>query len=72
MLEPRNKEGKAIIMEFKVYNPDRDKSMEAAVQTALKQIEDKKYAQALVDRGVTSEQISKYGFVFDGKKVLIG
>lgn len=72
MLEPRNKGDKAFILEFKVYNPKKEKSMEDAVQTALQQIEDKKYAQTLVDRGIAEGQIFKYGFVFDGKKVLIG
>ena len=72
MLEPKDKEGKAIILEFKVYNPKKDKTMEDAVQTALQQIEDKKYVQVLVDRGIAPDKILKYGFVFEGKNVLIG
>lgn len=73
MLEPRDKtEDNAIIIEFKVRNPKREKTLEDSLQVALKQIEDKKYAEMLVERGVQQDRIRKYGFVFDGKEVLIG
>jgi hypothetical protein len=38
----------------------------------LKQIDDKKYSQILIEHGVSPEHIRKYGFAFEGKKVLIG
>lgn len=72
MLKPRNKEDNAIILEFKVYDPDDEGSLGDTVKAALKQIEDKNYKSALVAEGIGEEQIRKYGFGFEGKKVLIG
>jgi hypothetical protein len=71
MLEPLGKED-AIIIEFKVYNPRIEKSMEDTLKSALNQIESKNYAQTLINRGIAPERIRRYGFVFEGKKVLIG
>lgn len=72
MLEPKKEELDAIIIEFKVFNPRRDNSLEDTVQAALLQIEEKKYAQTLVAKGISEERIRKYGFAFEGKDVLIG
>lgn len=72
MLEPKNKEEVAIIIEFKVFNTRRDKSIEDTVQAALQQIEDKNYEADLIARGVPKENIRKYGFAFRGKEVCIG
>lgn len=60
------------MIEFKVFNPRRDGSLEETVQAALLQIEEKKYAQALVEKGIPVDKIRKYGFAFEGKEVLIG
>ena len=38
----------------------------------IAQIEEKKYEAILLDKGFIKEQIYKYGFAFEGKKVLIG
>lgn len=46
--------------------------LKATVQAALKQIEEKRYEQTLLDHGVKKERIRKYGFAFGGKTVLIG
>lgn len=46
--------------------------MEETVQNALDQIETKKYAQELLQQGIPEEKIRRYGFVFQGKIVLIG
>ena len=72
MIEPKNKEDDAIILEFKVFNSKKEKTLEDTVQSALSQIEVKKYESTLLARGFAKEQIRKYGFAFEGKKVLIG
>ena len=74
MLIPKNKnEDKAFIIEFKVVNRNRgEKSLEDALKNALKQIEENRYEQDLTDMNVPKENIVKYGFAFEGKKVLIG
>ncbi|MDE6851851.1 MAG: PD-(D/E)XK nuclease domain-containing protein, partial [Lachnospiraceae bacterium] len=74
MLEPLqiNETLPAIIMEFKVYRPTKEKDLEETVQMALQQIQDKGYAKALEAKGFSPERIKKYGFAFEGKRVLIG
>ena len=72
MLEPKKENLDAILIEFKVFHPRRDNSLEDTVQAALLQIEEKKYAQTLIAKGIPEERIRKYGFAFEGKEVLIG
>lgn len=74
MLEPKDpgKMDNAIIIEFKVNNPKREKSLEETAKAALAQIEEKKYGEVLKARKIPEERIKKYGFAFRGKEVLIG
>ena len=74
MLIPKDKmKDKAFIIEFKVVNRNRgEKSLEDALKNALKQIEENRYEQNLTDMNVPKENIVKYGFAFEGKRVLIG
>ena len=62
----------AIIIEFKVFNPRSEKNLEDTVQTALRQIEEMRYDEALKAKGLPAERIRRYGFAFRGKEVLIG
>ena len=75
MMIPRNvKIGNlpAMILEFKVMNSNKEKTLEETVSSALAQIEEKKYDTELINAGVKKENIRHYGFAFEGKKVLIG
>ncbi len=70
MLEPRN-DGDAIILEFKVRNPDEEATLKDTAKDALAQIKRQKYAQSLIAKGISPERIRSYGFAFEGKTVLI-
>ena len=72
MLEPKNKEDNAYIIEFKVHKTGKGKTLEDTVASALQQIADKKYDTMLLQKGIPQEKIYKYGFAFEGKTVLIG
>lgn len=72
MLEPLNKYDDGIIIEFKVFDDVDERTLSDTVAAALAQIENKNYAQTLIDHGVSAENIRKYGFAFEGKTVLIG
>lgn len=72
MLEPKQATDDAIIIEFKVRDEEDEQTLADTVDEALKQIEERKYEAQLVAKGIPKERIRKYGFAFEGKKVLIG
>lgn len=72
MLEPKDKKGVAIILEFKVLSQQRENSLKDTVAAALRQIEEKQYAAGLIAKGFSAENIRSYGVAFQGKQVLIG
>jgi hypothetical protein len=72
MVIPKDKsKDNAYIIEFKVKK-QREESLEDTVKNALAQIEEKQYEQELISSGIPRDNIRKYGFAFEGKKVLIG
>ena len=72
VMEPLKENLDAIVMEFKVQNTSKEKSLEETVEHALRQIQKKQYDTELLARGITKERIRHYGFAFRGKKVLMG
>ena len=69
MLIPTNPNDLGIIMEFKKIGPFDSSTLEEAVALALKQIEEKCYAQEMLDRNI--RRILYLGLAFKGKQVLI-
>lgn len=73
MLEPvESGQSDAIILEFKVIDPESEADLNATVNNALEQIRHKQYDAQLLARGFRPYQIRAYGFAFQGKQVLIG
>jgi hypothetical protein len=71
MLFPLRKGDRGIVIEFKTRLPRKEKSLEDTCASALGQIADKRYADALAVRGAARDAIYAYGFGFEGKQVLI-
>lgn len=69
MIIPRNKEELGIIIEFKKLDIDDVETLEETAESALKQIENRKYSNELIYRGIN--RIMELGIVFKGKEVFI-
>ena len=67
MLEPKDKNENSFVIEFKVYKEEKEKTIEDTIENAKKQIEERKYAEDLEERGYT--KITKMVFAFKGKEV---
>lgn len=73
ILEPKKPaEDDAVILEFKVLDEYDEKDLEDTVASALQQIKEKNYSAVLVQKGIPESRIRRYGFAFQGKRVLIG
>ena len=62
----------AVVMEFKVFDPEGERSLADTVARARAQIEERAYVAGLVARGIAAERIRTYGIAFRGKEVLVG
>ena len=67
MLEPKDKNENAFIMEFKVFRESRENDIQDTLENAKKQIEEKQYEISLRERGFYN--ITKMVFAFKGKDV---
>ena len=71
-LDGANGSDPAVILELKVFDPSKEKSLAETIARAKTQIEDKGYVEGLVAKGIGRERIRTYGIAFRGKEVLIG
>jgi hypothetical protein len=62
----------AVILEFKVFDPRREETLEDTVARAREQIEERGYADGIAERGIVPERIHPFGIAFRGKDVLVG
>ena len=70
-LEPLHPDLDAIVIEFKVQDPEDEDSLQDTAEAALAQIREKNYDADLLAKGIAAEKIRHYGFAFKGKEVLI-
>jgi hypothetical protein len=64
---PKDKTKKAIIMELKTIDEFEEETKDMALESAVKQINERKYETAILKTGIND--ILKLGVVFDGKRV---
>jgi hypothetical protein len=63
-MEPKNSHDPAYILEFKVYNPKKEDSLQDILTAALAQIREKNYDAVPLAKGISKGQIRHYGFAF--------
>ena len=68
---PFDKAKDAYILEFKVLNEHREKTVQETAENALKQIRTRNYEADLLAYGIPADHIYKLGFGFLGKKVWV-
>ncbi|MDQ1349828.1 MAG: hypothetical protein QG657_129 [Acidobacteriota bacterium] len=66
---PRDLRKVGYVIEFKAIDTEEGETVESAVESALKQIEAKRYETELVERGIAD--IKKLAIVFSGKEVFV-
>ncbi len=71
MLTPLKKADDAILIEFKVYDPEEERTLEDTVQAALRQIQEKQYEAKLKAAGFSEEKDPQLWICVRRKKVLI-
>ncbi len=67
MIIPKDKSKKGIIMEFKKASQLKGESIDEALGSALRQIEERKYDMELMEMGIS--EVIKLGIAFKGKMV---
>ena len=68
---PNDGTHEACVLEFKVAGGKGGRALEAACREALAQIEDRRYDDAIVSRGIDPKRIHHFGIAFHGKRVLV-
>lgn len=71
MMMPKDLRDQAIIMEFKVFDPQKEKDLDETAGNALAQIRERRYAAQLETQGICADRIKSYGFAFRGKEIVI-
>jgi len=69
MIIPRDITLTGYVIEFKTVDKEDNENVESAVESALKQIEERKYETELVERGI--KKYKKLAVVFKGKEVTV-
>ncbi|MGE5344080.1 MAG: AAA family ATPase [Candidatus Omnitrophota bacterium] len=69
MIIPKDISKIGYVIEFKTVDKADNETVESALESALTQIEEKKYETELIERGIT--RIKKMGIAFLGKKVFV-
>ena len=71
ILELKDVNEKAFILEFKTYDKETEEGLDDTIQAAFEQIEEKQYTERLIHKGILKEKIYRYAFAFDGKRVTV-